>query len=120
MANKTRAIAALLTARNVQEAAKLAGVSERTLSRWLAEPGFRAGLLTAEGDAIDAATRRLLTLQQAAIDTLEQVLGDVGAGPGVRLRAAQAVLEHMLRLREQRTTEERLTALEAAFHDNKH
>lgn len=109
-----QAIRALLTSKNVGEAAVAAGVSERTLYRWLTDPAFRAALSVAEGDLLDAATRRLLTLQDDAIGAFEDVLT---GGPDVtdtaRLRAAQAVLDYLLKLREMRSVEERLTALEA-------
>lgn len=115
---QARAIAALLQARNLAEAAHMAGVSGKTLARWMAEPAFRAALLDAEGQAIDAATRRLVALQAGALDVLEAVLSDTSAAPGVRLRAVQAVLDNLVRLRELRSIEERLAALEAAHHDN--
>lgn len=109
-----QAVRALLTSKAVGEAAGAVGVSERTLYRWLADPAFRAALSVAEGDLLDAATRRLLTLQDNAIGAFEDVLT---GGPDVtdtaRLRAAQAVLDYLLKLRELRSVEERLTALEA-------
>ena len=108
------AVRALLTSKNVGEASGAVGVSERTLYRWLADPDFRAALSVAEGDLLDAATRRLLTLQDDAIGAFEDVLT---GGPDVtdtaRLRAAQAVLDYLLKLREMRSIEERLAALEA-------
>lgn len=111
-----QAIAALLSSRNVKEAAHAAHVSERSLYRWLTLPAFRAAVLEAEGNAIDWATRRLIGLQDGAIDTLESVLNDFQAGAGVRLRAAQAVLDYLLRLRELRNIEERLAVLEKAVN----
>ena len=113
-AKQQRAVQALLTAKSVSAAALAAHVGERTLFRWLTEPAFRAALTAAESNLIDAATRRLLQLQGAALDTLEALLGDGSdASAGVRLRAAQVALEHLLRLRELRDIEQRLTALEA-------
>jgi flagellar motility protein MotE (MotC chaperone) len=115
-----RAIAALLSTRNVGEAAAAAHVGDRTLYRWLAETGFKAALVQAEGDAIDQATRRLIGLQDAAIDTLTGVLEDQKATAGVRLRAAQNVLDYLLKLRDLRNVEERLAALErSVFSEHK-
>jgi hypothetical protein len=111
-----RAIAALLSARNVGEAARAANVGQRTLYRWLADAGFRAALLEAEGDAIDAATRRLVGLTEAAIDTLTTVMNDAEAPRGVQLRAAQGVLDYLLKLRELRNVEERLSRLEGLLN----
>lgn len=110
-----RAITALLTTRNISEAATVAQVGERTLYRWLSEPAFRAALSAAEGAAIDAATRSLLALQAGAIDTIEALMNDSEQPGAVRLRAAQSVLDYLLQLRDLRNMENRLAALEAAY-----
>lgn len=116
-----RAVRALLSTRSVVEAAKLASVSERTLFSWLTEPAFRAALSEVEGELIDAATRRLLALQDSAIDTFERLLAKSStASDAVRLRAAQSVLDYLLKLRELRNIETRLTALEQTVHQQTH
>lgn len=92
--------------------ASAAGVAERTLFRWRTEPVFRQALAAAEGELLDAATRRLLTLQEAAIQTFQDVLSDAQTSPGVRVRAAQAVLDYLLKIRMLRDVEQRLTAME--------
>ena len=109
-----RAILALLSTKNVAEAAARAKVGERTLWRWLGDPMFRVHLAGAEADMLDAATRRLLQLQEGAIETVQAIMQDGEASAGVRLRAAQAVLDYLLKLRELRHVEQRLTALEMA------
>lgn len=114
-AKQQRAIVALLSTKSVSEAAKQAKVGERTLWRWLGDPSFRVHLAGAEADMLDATTRRLLQLQDGAIETVQAIMQDAEANAGVRLRAAQAVLENLLKLREMRNIEQRLTALEAAY-----
>ena len=110
-----RAILALLSTKNVAEAAARAKVGERTLWRWLGDPMFRVQLAGAEADMLDAATRRLLQLQEGAIETVQAIMQDGEANASVRLRAAQAVLDYLLKLRELRNVEQRLTALEMAY-----
>ncbi len=114
-----RAIAALLSSRNVEAAAQVVGIGERTLWRWMAEPEFAQELTHAEAAAIDAATRRLVHMQDGAIDALQAVLVDPTARPTVKLRAATAVLDYLLKLRELRNVEARLGALEAALSHGK-
>lgn len=114
-AKQQRAILALLSTKSVSEAAQAAKVGERTLWRWLGEPMFRARLAGAEADMLDAATRRLLQLQDGAIETVQTIMQDAEASAGVRLRAAQAVLDYLLKLRELRNIEQRLAALEIAY-----
>ena len=74
-----------------------------------------AALAGAEADMLDAATRRLLQLQEGAIETVQAIMQDGEANASVRLRAAQAVLDYLLKLRELRNVEQRLTALEMAY-----
>lgn len=114
-----RGIVALLTERDVRAAARAAKVGERTLARWLTFPAFREALLDAEGAAIDAATRRLLGLQSDAIDTLANTLSDPKAGAAVKLRAAQAILDYLLKMRELRNIESRLIRLEVMIYGDK-
>jgi hypothetical protein len=114
-----RAITALLNARNVREAAALSKVAERTLWRWLSDPDFIAGLRHAESSLLDAATRRLLTMQDGALDTLQGLLSGAVVDDGVKLRAALGILAHVLKLRELRDVEARLTALEEAHAASK-
>lgn len=110
-----RVIVALLQERNVQGAAEQTGTPVSTVYRWLRddEP-FRAALLTAEGAAIDAATRGLVAMTGKAVEALDRAL-DATQPPSVQLRAAQTVLDNLIRLRELRNVEERLTRLEAAY-----
>lgn len=113
--SQRRAIEALLAERNVREAAAAAGIGERTLHRYLTEPQFRQALTSAEGDLIDSATRRLLSLHESAIDTFSDLLEAEGTSDTIKLRAAQAVLDNILKLRELRNVEARLEALELAY-----
>jgi len=116
--NQKRAIAALLKHRKVEDAARSVGLNERTVYRWLADDAaFQTALSQAEGVAIDTATRQLVQLQDAAVDTLRKTMKDSDAGPGVRLRAAQAVLDYLLKLREMRNIEQRIARLEARLDE---
>jgi hypothetical protein len=110
-----RTIAALLAAKDVREAAKQARVPERTLYTWMTEPAFKTALYEAEGHLIDAATRKLLRYQDAALTTIITIMADKLILPAVRLRAAQTILEQLLKLRELRDIEGRLAALEEAY-----
>jgi len=109
-----RAVAALLTERTARAAAEKAKIAERTLYRWLADPDFSRALSEAEGEVIAGATRRLLQLQDKAIDAVDDVFKDGETSAAVKLRAAQLAIDAMLKLRELRNVESRLAALEAA------
>ena len=112
-ARKSRAIAALLSSASVLEAAKVAGIGERTLHRYLEEPGFRASLASAESDAIGAAVRRLCGDMAGNLATMREIRDDPDQSAALRLRAAIALDASLQKWRDLATTEERLTALEA-------
>lgn len=119
------AIAALVagTPRGVLGASEKAGVSEQALHRWLKQPAFRAALAAAQEDAIGVAVRELTGLAALAVEVLRGVMDDSTASDGVRVRAAVAALELLLRLRDSVEFERRLAALEegqggARWHDS--
>lgn len=116
-----KAVAALLSTATVEEAAGQAQVGARTLHRWLAEDAaFRSALAAAEGQAIDTATRRLVALQDKAIRVFEDILdGDDDTSPWLKLNAARAALDYLLRLRELHTTEARLAKLEEVVYEER-
>jgi len=114
---QNKAIAALLTERTATAAAQAVNISERQLYRWLADPVFCAHLKQAEGRLLEATTRRLLASVGAALDTLDE-LNTGAASESVRARAANDILNQLLRVRELADIEKRLAALEAASHDN--
>jgi hypothetical protein len=106
------AINALIAQSSIDSAATKAGVTPRTLYRWLDEPTFRLALNTALDKSIDAAARGLVRLTERAIEVVETVLDNEQLHPATRLRAADLVLSNMLKLAELRTLAQRVAALE--------
>jgi len=112
-----RFLAALLVSRTVSEAIRKANVSERSAWRWMKDEAFRAALVEAEGQVLDAAMRRLLAMQATAIDALEAALTDPQARQSDKIRAVELALSHILRLRAATTLEERLNELEQRIEE---
>jgi hypothetical protein len=108
------AIAALLTQRNVEEAARAAGVGVRTLLRWMKLPEFQAAYRQARRDAFGQAIARLQQGTSAAATNLLKVMIDPSAPASVRVRAADSVLNHAAKAIEIEEIEARVAALEAA------
>jgi len=108
------AIAALLTQRNVEEAARAAGIGVRTLLRWLKLPEFQSAYRQARRDAFGQAIARLQQGTSAAATTLLKVMIDPGAPASVRVRAADSVLNHATKAIEIEEIEARVAALEQA------
>lgn len=111
-----RAIASILSARTMGEAAIQAGIGERTLYRWLLEPGFRQELKEAENNLITDTARRLVSGQGKALDTLEELI-DHATKESERRLAAQAWMEFVIRWHELSDIDTRLTKLETVVHN---
>ena len=109
---REQAIAALLTERNVDEAARVVGVSVATLMRWQKEPEFREAYRTARRDAFGQSIARLQKASGAATTTLLNIMVDKGAPPSCRLRAAESVLSLATKATEMEDVQARLSALE--------
>lgn len=89
---KEAAITALLSQRNHEEAAREAGVSKRTLNRWLQMPEFQAAFLESRRAVMFQANARLQKFASAAVSTLGRVMTDLNAPAAARVRAADCIL----------------------------
>jgi transposase-like protein len=107
-------IAALLTQRNVEEAARVAGVGTRTLLRWMKLPEFDKAYREARRSAFGQAVARLQQGTSAAATTLLKTMIDSNTPASVRVRAAEAVLNHAARAIEIEDIEARVSELERA------
>ncbi|TEB08635.1 hypothetical protein Psch_02201 [Pelotomaculum schinkii] len=87
------AIAALLTAPTIAEAAAAVGVHEQTLWRWLQQEEFQGRYREAKRQAVAQAVARLQQATTKAVDTLEEVMDDDLATPSSRVTAAKTVLD---------------------------
>jgi len=117
--HKEAAIAALLTQRNTEEAAKAAGVGVNTLLRWLKDPEFQAEYREARRAAFSQAVARLQQASSAAATTLLKLMVDPASPAAVRVRAATHVLDHAAKAIELEDLEARLEALECASREGK-
>jgi transposase-like protein len=108
------AIAALLTQRNVEEAAKAVGIGTSTLVRWMKNPEFDAAYRAAKRAAYGQAIARLQQGTSAAATTLLKTMIDPMTPAPVRVRAAEAIFNHAAKAIEIEEIEARVTALEAA------
>ena len=108
-------IAALLDPQNRNQlaACKAAGIPSRTLQNWLADDReFVAALRAAETELLDDVLRRLLSLSPAAVAVIVASMANQDAPASTRLRAAQMVIDNLVRLREMHVTDARLTEIE--------
>ncbi len=105
-------IAALLSHRNVEEAARAIGISTNTLQRWMKEPEFQTRFQESRRVAFSQALDRLQDASGAAATTTLKIMVDANVPPGVRLRAAEIVLQHGAKAAELEKLEDRVARLE--------
>ena len=106
------AVVALLTQRNVEEAARAAGIGTKTLLRWLQIPEFQAAYRKARRDAFGQAVARLQQGTSAAATTLLKTMIDPATPASVRVRAAEAIFNHAAKAIEIEDIEARVAELE--------
>jgi hypothetical protein len=91
---KEEAIVALLTQRNVEEAARVVPVGTTTLYRWMKDAEFAASYRAARLAAFGQASARLQQASGAAVAVIVKIMVDPGAPAGTRVRAADLVLKY--------------------------
>ena len=107
------AIAALLTASTLKEAAETVGIGDQTLWRWMKNPEFAAEYRDAKRQTVSQAITRIQQSCGEAVDVLREIMGDVQAPAANRVQAAKTMLEMALRATEIEELENRIEQLEA-------
>jgi hypothetical protein len=113
------AIAALLSQRNLEDAARSIGLGTSTLLRWMKIPEFEAAYREARRAAFGQSIARLQQASSAAVSTLLKVMIDPNSPASSRVRAADSVLDHTLKAIEIEDVEARVAALELAVEQRK-
>lgn len=114
--HRPAAVLALAQGRTTGQAAKAAGVSGRTVLRWLEEPAFRQEVADTRTELLHLAVGRLAAASTKAVDALVDSL-DNERGQA-RVQAARTLLDACLALRESLDLEQRLAALETAQRED--
>lgn len=112
---QNRALATLATGVSIEDAALVASVHPATIYKWMKRPAFMAELRQMQSNAstehvvaLSSELRRNRVVMVAARD-------DIEAPWHVRLRAATALEDSLLRWKQAAEFEERLAALEASI-----
>lgn len=91
IANREKALSALLESASITEAAKKCGLNEKTLRRYLEDAEFQKEFRAARRVVFEQNIVRLQSLHAGAVDTLERNLNC--ENPSVEVRAAQIIIE---------------------------
>ena len=116
---KEETIAALLSQRNIEEAARFVNVGTKTLLRWLQLPEFDRAYREARRAAFSQSIARLQQASSAAAATLLKIMVDPTAPAASRIRAADSVLGHAAKAIEIEDIEARVSELERTAESSK-
>jgi hypothetical protein len=97
----------------VENAARKAGMSERTAYRRLDDPAFVEQLDQLRTNMVQRTSGMLTGAGMGSVKTLVDLQNDVAVTPAFRRRSARDLLELGLKFRENTAWEQRLAALEA-------
>jgi len=103
---------ALACGATVENAARKAGVGERTVYRRLADPEFCQRLNQFRFEMVQRTAGLLTGAGMGSVKTLVDLQNDVAVPPAVRRRSARDVLELGFKFRESADLEQRLSAIE--------
>ena len=105
-------LAALAIGATVENAARKAGISERTAYRRLADPDFQARVEQARRENMARTAGMLTGAALGSVKTLVDLQQDVSVPASVRRGAARDVLDMAVKYRESAEMEQRLAAIE--------
>ncbi|MEO8592320.1 MAG: hypothetical protein ABI759_03275 [Candidatus Solibacter sp.] len=112
------AVAALLTQRNMEEAAKSVGISTNTLLSWMKVPEFQKTYREARRAAFQQSIARLQQGTSAAATTLIKLLLDANTPAAVKARVADSIFNHAAKAIEIEDVEARVTELERCMGES--
>ncbi len=115
---KEAAIAALLTQKNHEEAARVAGIDLKTLKSWMRLPEFMEEYRRARWEVVEQAYARAQQNTGAATAVLMKLMVDSATPPAARIRAALGLFE-IAREGFDLDIEARVSALEQAAEESK-
>ncbi len=117
---KLKVLNALVEGKGKEDAATLAGVSSRTVRRWLEDDGeFAAALRQASGEQLKEAGRRLAAKTDWAIGELVKLIEDKDSSGIIKLRAIGLILDHAPKYVDMSDMIERIEQLERDFYERK-
>lgn len=111
-ARRNRALEALLNSRTRSEAAKLAGVAESTMRRYLHEDDFRREYESRQGEILDDAVSNAKRTLSQSLETLSNIMDDREVAPSVRMSAARSLFDSKIKLIETQDLIEKIEKFE--------
>ncbi len=108
-----QAIAALIEAPTIKEAASITGVGEATLFRWMQDSNFQSAYRDAKHRIVNHSITRLQQATGEAVETLVEIMKDDTKPASSRVACAKAILDLSVKAVELEDLAARVDALEA-------
>lgn len=115
-ARQVRVINVLMTAKDRSEAAKVAGISRKTLYKYLRQDSFKDELSKRKNELLEVLSCDLISLLNRAVETLADLLES--KQENTRRLAAVNILDHAVRLQETTDLEQRISTLEEIINES--
>lgn len=112
---QNKAIECLLTCASVEEAAVQAKVNKTTIYRWVQQKPFSSELRRRQRLVLDVVVSSLSAMATDATAAYRDALHDENIS--TRLRAAESLFSHLLKLSEVVTLAQRVEELEELLHE---
>jgi len=116
--HQTKVLDCLATGATKEQAATIAGVTVRTVNRWIAEDEtFKAALDELTQTAVNEAAFNLSAMLTKANKAIEGILDNAKSKDGDKLRAASMVYETYIKIQEFSELDGRLKAIEERLNE---
>ena len=112
-----KALLALLTNPTKEQAAAAAGITSKTLRKFLDDTEFQAAYRAAFSGLVADAVRQAQRAISPSLTTLEEIMKDDEQNGQIRVSAARSLLEFSLKATEQLDILERIKSLEDAIKE---
>lgn len=114
----TQVMAALFEGCLIREAAAKYGVTERTMLNWLAEPEKSKEFESVKSQLLEGTVNGLRSDGRDSVHALHQIVVDSNASRAERTRAADKILQHLLRAVVLEDLAKRLDKLEQSVRES--
>lgn len=111
------AINELLKGNSIVDSAKIIGISEATLNRWLANSEFKVVLNERKSLIVDNCIDKVNLMGNKAIKVLDSILDNESASDNVKLNASKSILDMILKFNEQKNIIDKMKEIEELLNE---
>ncbi len=108
-------IAALISHRTIEEAAKASNVGKTTLFRWFQDEAFQDSYRKARSEVVRHAIAQAQCSCSEAINVLREIMNSTASPASTRVSAAKTVIETAIKAVELEDIEQRLDEIERSM-----